>query len=124
MKGRKELRGRVSAMVNIAVTVSLTLASNPGDAADRRAERDAIGGTGLYAIGGTGRTLKSAERDAIGGTGRDAIGGTGLYAIGGTGRTLKSAERDAIGGTGRDAIGGTGLYAIGGTGSKERVLVR
>ena len=63
MKGRKELRGRVSAMVNIAVTVSLTLASNPGDAADRRAERDAIGGTGLYAIGGTGR-------DAMAGTGK------------------------------------------------------
>src|SRR5688572_8769228 len=147
MKGRKELRGRVSAMVNVAVTVSLTLASNPGEAADRRAERDAIGGTGLSAIGGTGI-------DAIGGTGRrskgytgDAIGGTGLYAIGGTGRTLKSAEHDAIGGTGLsaiggtgidaiggtgrrskgytgDAIGGTGLYAIGGTDRKERVLVR
>src|SRR5688500_7431038 len=93
MKGRKELRGRVSAMVNVAVTVSLTLASYPGDAADRRAERDAIGGTGL-----------------------NAIGGTGLNAIGGTGRTLKSAERDAIGGTGLNAIGGTGFYATGGTG--------
>jgi hypothetical protein len=70
MKGRKELRGRVSAMVNIAVTVSLTLASNPGDAADRRAGRDAIGGTGRDAIGGTGLY-------AIGGTGRDAMAGTG-----------------------------------------------
>jgi len=85
MKGRTELRGRVSAMLSIAVAVSLALASSLGDAADRRSERDAIGGTG-----------------------RDAIGGTGLYAIGGTGRTLKSAERDAIGGTGRDAIGVTG----------------
>ena len=66
MKGRTELRGRVSAMVSIAVTVSLALASSPGDAANRRSERDAIGGTGL-----------------------DAIGGTGLYAIGGTGRTVK-----------------------------------
>jgi hypothetical protein len=101
MKGRKELRGRVSAMVNVAVTVSLTLASNPGDAADRRAERDAIGGIGL-----------------------SAIGGTGIDAIGGTGRRSKGYTGDAIGGTGLSAIGGTGIDAIGGTGSKERVLVR
>ena len=101
MKGRTELRGRASVMVSIAVTVSLALASSPGDAANRRGERDAIGGTGL-----------------------DAIGGTGVYAIGGTGRKLKGYTGDAIGGTGLNAIGGTGAYAIGGTGNKERVLVR
>ena len=101
MKGRTELRGRASVMVSIAVTVSLALASSPGDAANRRGERDAIGGTGL-----------------------DAIGGTGVYAIGGTGRKVKGYTGDAIGGTGLDAIGGTGVYAIGGTGNKERVLVR
>ena len=98
MKGRTELRGRASVMVSIAVTVSLALASSPGDAANRRGERDAIGGTGL-----------------------DAIGGTGVYAIGGTGRKVKGYTGDAIGGTGLDAIG---VYAIGGTGNKERVLVR
>jgi len=109
MKGRTELRGRASAMVSIAVTVSLALASSPGDAANRRGERDAIGGTGLDAIGGTGVY-------AIGGTGRKVKGYTG-DAIGGTGL-------NAIGGTGLNAIGGTGVYAIGGTGNKERVLVR
>ena len=117
MKGRTELRGRASAMVSIAVTVSLALASSPGDAANRRGERDAIGGTGLsaiggtgvYAIGGTGRKVKGYTGDAIGGTGLNAIGGTGL---------------NAIGGTGLNAIGGTGVYTIGGTGNKERVLVR
>jgi hypothetical protein len=88
MKGRQELRVRVTVMVSIAATVSLALAPRPADAAapEISVEPNAIGGTGyVNAIGGTGL-------DAIGGTGRrtkTAIGGMGMDAIGGTGQTTR-----------------------------------
>jgi hypothetical protein len=154
MKGRKELRGRVAAvLVGIAVGVSLTLASSLSHAGNNfvSGESDAIGGTGtdaiagtgVDAIGGTGGRIKRRTGnaidgtgvDAIGGTGTDAIAGTGVYAIdaiagtgvdaiGGTGGRVKRRTSDAIGGTGTDAIAGTGTDAIAGTGKTASFLLR